>query len=430
MQKKLIALAIAGLSGAAFAQSNVTVYGQVNMAYQNASGTKSNTAGALGAAGAVGTVGTQSQTSLAQLDSRIGFKGEEALGNDLKAVFTLEYNIAPDQAGANQTSNSAASGGNSTDLSGLQLGARQTFAGLKGNFGTFTYGRQYTPFFDAAALLDPFGVSTGNVASAARINPIAAIARADNSFKYVSPMIGGNFLVAAMIGLSERSSNAGATAAGACTAPAVLTAGLCVTTAGGNVTAVAAGPAAAVAATHDTGKLWNWKVAYINGPIIVGLTQIKLTDNAAGSQATGATTKATAIGGTYDMKVVKLHILNDRVKVETAGGTAADRNDWMFGATVPMGAHTIKAQYSKVDERSNNALTTGDVTANDANHLGLGYSYAMSKRTNVFFNYGKVSNKGNATFNIQSTQSGGGTLGGASAAGYTTGYQLGMGHSF
>ena len=34
MQKKIIALAVAGLlSGAAFAQTNVTVYGTIDMAY-------------------------------------------------------------------------------------------------------------------------------------------------------------------------------------------------------------------------------------------------------------------------------------------------------------------------------------------------------------------------------------------------------------
>ena len=29
--------------------------------------------------------------------SRIGFKGEEGLGNGLKAIFTLEYYISPDE---------------------------------------------------------------------------------------------------------------------------------------------------------------------------------------------------------------------------------------------------------------------------------------------------------------------------------------------
>ncbi|MBK8524551.1 MAG: porin, partial [Betaproteobacteria bacterium] len=38
MQKKVIALAVAGLvSGAAFAQSNVTIYGQMDMAYERSS---------------------------------------------------------------------------------------------------------------------------------------------------------------------------------------------------------------------------------------------------------------------------------------------------------------------------------------------------------------------------------------------------------
>ena len=40
MQKKIIALAIAGLASlAAFAQTNVTVYGKIDMSYEHSSGT-------------------------------------------------------------------------------------------------------------------------------------------------------------------------------------------------------------------------------------------------------------------------------------------------------------------------------------------------------------------------------------------------------
>jgi predicted porin len=62
MQKKIIALAVAGLvSGAAFAQSNVTVYG----------------------------IRKAKSTDGGQDGSRVGFKGTEDLGNGLSAFFQL-----------------------------------------------------------------------------------------------------------------------------------------------------------------------------------------------------------------------------------------------------------------------------------------------------------------------------------------------------
>jgi predicted porin len=77
MQKKIIALAIAGLaSTAAFAQSNVTVYGTVDegATHKNATGIASQTA-----------IGSVLSTS------RLGFKCVEDLGGGTKALFTLEY---------------------------------------------------------------------------------------------------------------------------------------------------------------------------------------------------------------------------------------------------------------------------------------------------------------------------------------------------
>ncbi len=382
MQKKIIALAVAGLvSGAAFAQSNVTVYGQVNMAYQSISGTKMNAAGT---AYSVGSATAITQKSLANMDSRLGFKGEEALGGGTKAVFVAEFGFNPDQGGTNQTSSSA-NGGNNGNTSGLASAARQTYVGLSSGFGTMTMGRQYTPFFETAALVDPFGAATGNVASAGRLHPITAAARADNAFKYdgAFPMGGGTLLVGAMIGMSERATNA--------------------------------------VGTGETGKLNSFKFAYAGGPLVVGLATINLKDNAAGTAAVGTDTKATAIGGTYDLGMAKLHVINDRVKVTNS---TADRKDWLFGVTVPFGAHTVKASYNKVNEGQSG------VSDNDATQIGLGYDYAMSKRTKLFANYSKITNKGNAAFGILSTNSGLGSLGAAAAAERTTGIQMGIGHSF
>jgi hypothetical protein len=92
MQKKIIALAVAGLaSGAALAQTNVTIYGIADAAYVYSSGDPGNTRGVAGSPG-VGINGTNTFSGIQSgmlSGSRLGFKGEEALGNGLKAVSRL-----------------------------------------------------------------------------------------------------------------------------------------------------------------------------------------------------------------------------------------------------------------------------------------------------------------------------------------------------
>lgn len=91
MQKKLIALAIAAVtSGAAFAQSNVTIYGTVDMGFLHRSGNSG------------GVNGTKAQKDFQSnsAESTIGFKGSEDLGNGLKAIFDLQYRLNPDMNSA------------------------------------------------------------------------------------------------------------------------------------------------------------------------------------------------------------------------------------------------------------------------------------------------------------------------------------------
>ena len=125
MQKKLIALAIAGLvSAPAFAQSNVTIYGVAD-AYMGFGSHGDNDMSAINSGGLAG--------------SRLGFRGVEDLGNGLKAVFTFEqgYNI--------------------DNGTGLGNESRQSFVGLAGGFGSVTAGRVYAPGYDH--VVDAFGNS-------------------------------------------------------------------------------------------------------------------------------------------------------------------------------------------------------------------------------------------------------------------------------
>ncbi len=165
MQKKIIALAVAGLmSGAAFAQSNVTVYGIADMGYihSTSSGQTYNGVESGNLAG-----------------SRLGFKGTEDLGGGLKAVFTLEYGLSMD-----------INAGVGTSL------ARQQFVGLAGGFGQVALGRQYSPAYSAVARTDTFGATVpsphGALVSAGG-NTIAgnSAARWNNAVTYISPSFSG-----------------------------------------------------------------------------------------------------------------------------------------------------------------------------------------------------------------------------------------------
>lgn len=82
MSKKVIGVMLAGISGAALAQSNVTIYGVADVSVQGKSAS-SGTAGQ----------GTQVSGSKAEVQSNtsmLGFRGSKDLGNGLKALFQME----------------------------------------------------------------------------------------------------------------------------------------------------------------------------------------------------------------------------------------------------------------------------------------------------------------------------------------------------
>lgn len=166
MQKKLIAMAVAGLvSGAAFAQSNVTVYGIADVFYGRATADGAKTTNVINSSGLSG--------------SRIGFKGTEDLGNGLSAIFTLEYGLNVDSAGS---------------VSSWAGSARQQFVGLTGGFGTVVAGGLQTAGYDFAGANNPLAGSVLNpyekVGASALLSHTQA-GRASNAFAYISPDFGG-----------------------------------------------------------------------------------------------------------------------------------------------------------------------------------------------------------------------------------------------
>lgn len=128
MKKSLIALAVLAASGAAMAQSSVTLFGIVDTAF-----------GYVDNANAAGDSVYGLSTS-GNATSRLGFRGVEDLGGGLKAGFWLEGEIFGDDGNA----------------AGFNFQRRSTVS-LAGGFGEVRLGRDLTPGYSKIISYDLFG---------------------------------------------------------------------------------------------------------------------------------------------------------------------------------------------------------------------------------------------------------------------------------
>ncbi len=156
MQKKIIALAVAGLvSGAAFAQSNVTVYGIADVGFQYSSDAL------------VGPAKSQSAIIDGGQDgSRVGFKGSEDLGNGLSATFQLETRFHLDSFSA--------------------IEGRKSNVGLTGKWGSVILGSFGSVHDDINGYSESGGMGFGN-------GTIGMLVTDDtrNGVEYISPDFNG-----------------------------------------------------------------------------------------------------------------------------------------------------------------------------------------------------------------------------------------------
>ena len=132
------------------------------------------------------------------------------------------------------------------------------------------------------------------------------------------------------------------------------------------------GFSATVATTVTTGtnKEYTYaRLSYSNGPLSVSY--------AAEKNQTAQGDKMQDIGASYDLGVAKVMVLNG--KNTTAG---VDTSNTSVGVRVPMGAATLKASFRSGDTDNGSAV---------------GVDYALSKRTSLYADMGKVSTSGTQT---------------------------------
>lgn len=173
MKKSLLALAVLGMfAGAASAQSSVTIYGKLDQ-------------------GLAKQIGSKDKEVRDAAGSRLGFRGQEDLGNGLSAVFTFEHRFDPDTG----AQNSAA------------FWHGQSWVGLRSGFGQLTLGRHYTAAYsEIQNAIEPFGGDTVAALRNSSITPstapagatgFAAALRVANSVRY--ELVQGGLKVAATV---------------------------------------------------------------------------------------------------------------------------------------------------------------------------------------------------------------------------------------
>lgn len=288
MKKSLIALAVLASSGAAMAQSSVTVYGVADV-FVGSQKVSTVRQGVVNSGGLNG--------------SRWGLKGSEDLGAGMKAVFVLESGFDV-STGASQQATVSQPGG--------LLFGRQAYVGVTGdNFGSVSLGRHYgayetvrSGFLSAQGNSPAFDATNG--AGSTGIAGMGAWVgyqpRTNNSIRYATPNISG-FQAAMVYGFGEDKT------------------------------------AAAGSSATKSGSL---SLTYANGPIAVAFVHQD-------DQATGTMfhTKNTAIGGNYDFGVAKAFVAYNRANQDTSLSTSVKSNELSIGTRVPMGATTLVAQFAQ-----------------------------------------------------------------------------------
>lgn len=178
MKRCLLALAVLGaFSGAAVAQSSVTLYGILDIGYQwNEVPTNVGTA----AAPRIQQESYSAINSGHVYGNRWGLRGSEDLGGGWRAIFTLESGFSLDTG---------------TYAQGGRLFGRQAFVGVSSGFGDLVAGRlatfsSGTGSLDMFSRVDPFVTGFG-LAGLANTFISANALRFDNAVAYRSPKISG-----------------------------------------------------------------------------------------------------------------------------------------------------------------------------------------------------------------------------------------------
>jgi predicted porin len=229
---------------------------------------------------------------------------------------------------------------------------------LSGKLGALTLGRQYSPYYRALRdVADSFCIGFAGTAS----NIMVTNTRLDNMAGYATPKFHG-FSADLAVGFGE------------------------------------------VADDSRKKRALSTSLNYAHGQLAVSLALHQQQDANALDHSRNA-----LLAVRYDFGVAEAF----SGYADNRGLAGADSRDAIVGVGVPFGASRVLASVIRHDD-------TG-ATGRDATQWALGYTYALSKRTDLYAAYAHISNKNGAVFKVgNATYNGTGNVGA----------NLGIRHSF
>lgn len=300
--------------------------------------------------------------------SRIGFRGTEDLGGDLRAYFHLEGGFSADSGQFGQ---------------GGRIFGRKSLVGLSGSWGALDAGREYAPAFYILSATDPMQLGIGSAtATVWSGSPGTSVGRTDNSINYLSPDFGG---VTARV-------------------------------------QIAPGEQSAPAASRG-GDTTGLNLLYRDKQLIVGLAHAKVRNAAA-----TAADKATTVSAKYDFGAFSLSgIVQSGAWAGTRAATASsatamfsrDYRSYVVGGSVNAGVGSVSMSYKKYDDRTASNF--------DATVLSTVYIHPLSKRTRLYAGVTRLKNIRRSSYGAAD---GNGTYGGAAPGGSSRSVDLGITHFF
>jgi predicted porin len=347
----LTACVTAILADATTAQiANVRLYGSLNLDFELIRGAQPD--------GTNPTVNRVSSNS-----SRLGVRGNEYVGGGQVAIFQIESSI-------------------NGDTNGGDLGGRETFVGLQGDWGTLKLGRYLTPYDDILPIFGNAPTLTTSILSTAALwaqGPLSKVqggfdARLGNSIRYETPLLSG---FTGELQYSTRDSSGNADSANN----------------GDHLSELRRANVVSVGGFYSKGPV-DFGVAYERNH---NVRFAETSDD------------AVSIAGAYDFGTLagsvglRIGAVYERLKYDTPTGDLK-RDFWGLSATLPVGGSSIYAFWgragngkgSAVDGTQIGGLTKGPDSASD--QWELSYSYSLSLRTLVYAGYVKLNNRANAAY--------------------------------
>jgi len=345
MKKTLIALAAAAAATGSFAQ--VTLTGNLDVAYANISGTLARANGS--------TFSTQKGNATT---SAIFISATEDVGGGMKAMafFEIDPRSAVDDGYALTHSSTQTATTNGATIATTATGWKtgQMYVGLSGGFGTIKLGAPNSPSLDVNGATSPLGTATGsgytNNGGANTGWTSAATTRTTRSVKYESPTIGGfSFAASYAPGNDQTAPTSGSSALSILNNRAVTEVNL----------KYSNGPLNVVVANYSQAAQTNATGWYANA-----------THPSGGLPATSST----LIGANYTMGNITVY-----------GGSISGTSNAVTSVanTVSAFRGAVKANFGKVDVmaqytevKSNTGTSNADVINKTT---GLGLDYSLSK---------------------------------------------------